>query len=142
MPFLLDTNACIALINGSEKTVRDRFDQARAAGEAIYVSSIAEFELWYGVSKSARREHNTERLRAFFRGPLEVLPLDSEDAETAGAIRADLESRGRPIGPYDILIAGQALRRHLTLVTANQSEFSRIKDLDWMDWTEKNRRSR
>ena len=142
MPFLLDTNACIALINGAEKAVRDRFDEARAAGEAINVSSIAAFELWYGVSKSARRERNADRLRTFFRGPFEVLPLDSEDARAAGSIRADLESKGRPIGPYDILIAGQALRRRLTLVTANHAEFSRIKDLDWVDWTETSRRHR
>jgi len=142
MPFLLDTNACIALINGTEKAVRDRFNDACAANEPIGVSSIAEFELWYGVSKSARRERNADRLRTFFRGPLEVLPLDSEDAEVAGSIRAELESKGRPIGPYDILIAGQALRRRLTLVTANHAEFSRIKNLDWINWAETNRRRR
>jgi tRNA(fMet)-specific endonuclease VapC len=46
-----------------------------------------------------------------------------------------LESRGTPIGPYDLLIAGQALQRGLTVVTANTSEFSRVSGLGWVDWT-------
>jgi tRNA(fMet)-specific endonuclease VapC len=139
MSFLLDTNVCIALINAKEHVVRDNFDSARATAKSIHVSSIAEFELWYGVGKSVQRERNAERLRTFFRGPLQVLDFDSEDAEAAGLIRATLEARGRPIGPYDLLIAAQALRRHLTLVTANHAEFSRIKELEWIDWTKARR---
>ena len=139
MSFLLDTNACIALINRTQNAVRQRFDEARAEGHSIHVSSIAEFELWYGVGKSSRREHNSERLRTFFRGPFEILTFDSGDAEAAGLLRSNLESRGRPIGPYDLLMAGQALRRGLTLVTANHSEFSRVKYLDWVDWTKPRR---
>jgi len=49
-------------------------------------------------------------------------------------IRADLESIGKPIGAYDLLIAGQAIRNKLTLITANLSEFARIKELAWADW--------
>jgi tRNA(fMet)-specific endonuclease VapC len=135
MPFLLDTNACIALINGRDRVVREHFDVERTAHQAIHISSIAEFELWSGVAKSARRERNAERLRAFFKGPLERLDFDSGDAETAGLVRASLESKGQPIGPFDLLIAAQAVRRRLTLVTANHAEFSRIRDLDWVDWT-------
>jgi tRNA(fMet)-specific endonuclease VapC len=136
VPFLLDTNACIAVINGKPIAIRNRFDEARAAGESLRVSSVTEYELWYGVGKSAHRERNTERLRTFLRGPFGILQFDSDDAESAGMIRAALEANGRPIGPYDLMIAGQALRRRLTLVTANHAEFSRIKDLDWVDWTE------
>jgi predicted nucleic acid-binding protein len=55
--------------------------------------------------------------------------------DSSGAVRANLELMGKPIGAYDILIAGQALRHGLTLVTANASEFSRVKGLDWQDWT-------
>ena len=50
------------------------------------------------------------------------------------SIRAALEASGKPIGAYDLLIAGQALARQLTLVTANVSEFSRVKGLSWQDW--------
>jgi tRNA(fMet)-specific endonuclease VapC len=63
-----------------------------------------------------------------------VLPFESEDAEVAGEIRADLERTGKPIGAYDLLIAGQAIRNKVTLVTANVSEFARVKGLLWDDW--------
>jgi tRNA(fMet)-specific endonuclease VapC len=63
-----------------------------------------------------------------------VLELDKEDARQAGAIRALLDSRGTPIGPYDVLIAGQAVARNLTLVTHNTQEFGRIPGLRFEDW--------
>jgi tRNA(fMet)-specific endonuclease VapC len=132
--YLLDTNTCIALINGKPPSVRVKFQTATAKGAKAFVSSVAAFELWYGVAKSSRQEYNRERLETFFAGPLHPLLFDSEDAEIAGAIRADLEAIGKPIGAYDLLIAGQAMRNKLTLVTANSSEFARIKGLTWTDW--------
>jgi tRNA(fMet)-specific endonuclease VapC len=84
--------------------------------------------------KGARRGANEQRLETFFAGPLELLPFDDDDARAAGEIRATLEAVGRPIGAYDLLIAGQALRRGMTLVTANVSEFSRVAGLRWEDW--------
>jgi tRNA(fMet)-specific endonuclease VapC len=132
--YLLDTNACIALINGKPASVRTKFQTATDKGAKIFVSSIAAFELWYGVAKSSRREFNRKRLEAFFAGPLYLLPFANEDGEIAGAIRADLEANGKPIGAYDLLIAGQAMRNKLTLVTANLLEFARIKALIWTDW--------
>ena len=134
MNYLLDTYTCIALINGKPPSVRAKFQTATAKGAKAFVSSTATFELWYGVAKSSRREYNRERLETFFAGPLHPLLFDSEDAEIAGAIRADLEASGKPIGAYDLLIAGQAMRNKLTLVTANSSEFARIKGLTWTDW--------
>lgn len=133
MNYLLDTNTCIALINGTPASVRSRFQKVAAGGE-VYVSSIVTFELWYGVAKSARPELNAQRLETFLSGPVIELPFDDEDARAAGSIRAALEVSGKPIGAYDLLIAGQALGRHLTLVTANVSEFSRVKGLSWQDW--------
>jgi tRNA(fMet)-specific endonuclease VapC len=132
--YLLDTNACIALINGEPSSVRAKFQSVTRAGEWVYVSSIARFELWYGIAKSSRPEHNRKRVELLFAGPIQPLSFDDEDAEVAGDIRANLESVGKPIGPYDLLIAAQARRNDLTLVTANSSEFSRIKALSWMDW--------
>jgi predicted nucleic acid-binding protein len=64
--YLLDTNACIALINGKPPSVRARFQTATDKGAKVFVSSIAAFELWYGVAKSSRREFNKKRLEAFF----------------------------------------------------------------------------
>jgi tRNA(fMet)-specific endonuclease VapC len=132
--YLLDTNACIALINGTSPAVRSRFQRAVSGGAQIYVSSVATFELWYGVAKSVHRTLNTQQLEAFLAGPITLLPLEDEDARIAGLTRAVLQASGTPIGAYDVLIAGQALARELTLVTANVSEFSRVKGLAWQDW--------
>ena len=134
MKYLLDTNACIALINRTSAAVRSHSQKALNGGERIYVSSIVTFELWYGVAKSVRQAHNARQLEAFLAGPIILLPLDHEDAKAAGSIRAALQASGTPIGAYDVLIAGQALARQLTLVTANVSEFSRVKGLTWQDW--------
>ncbi len=134
MDYLLDTNACIALINGSPVSVRKRLQKAATAGVQVFVSSVALFELWYGVAKSSRQEFNTKRVETFMAGPILLLPFDKEDARIAGSVRAALETSGKPIGAYDVLIAGQALKRPLTLVTANVSEFSRVKGLVWQDW--------
>ena len=134
MDYLLDTNACIALINGHPPTVRARLQKA-AASAHVLVSSIASFELWYGVSKSTRQDFNRKRLEAFLSGPILILPFEDADSRAAGAIRAALESAGKPIGAYDLLMAGQALRHQLTLVTSNVSEFSRVKGLHWQDWS-------
>ena len=65
MDYLLDTNACIALINGQPATVRARLHKATAGGDHVLVSSIAVFELWYGVGKSTRQEFNCKRLETF-----------------------------------------------------------------------------
>jgi tRNA(fMet)-specific endonuclease VapC len=132
--YLLDTNACVALINRTSVAVRSRFQKALSGGSQIYVSSVVAFELWYGVAKSVHRAFNTQRLEAFLAGPISMLPLDDEDARAAGLIRAVLQASGTPIGAYDLLIAGQALARQLTLVTVNVTEFSRVKGLSWQDW--------
>jgi tRNA(fMet)-specific endonuclease VapC len=132
--YLLDTNACIALMNGAPAAVRSRFEEAIRGSLRVYISSIVAFELWYGIAKSTRTEVNTRRLETFLSGAAVALPFDNEDSRAAGSIRAVLEAAGTPIGAYDYLIAGQASARQLTLVTANVSEFSRVKGLKWQDW--------
>ncbi|HEU5233436.1 MAG TPA: type II toxin-antitoxin system VapC family toxin [Terriglobales bacterium] len=135
MNYLLDTNVCIALLNEQDEEVRKKFEQAIQSGHTIHVSAIVLFELWYGVGKGSRTERNRNMLLKFLSPSLSAVSFDAEDAEIAGMQRAALEKVGRPIGPYDLLIAGQALRRNWTLVTANVSEFSRIKGLTWEDWS-------
>lgn len=134
MTYLLDTNACVALINGTPKEVRRRFRRAVARDTTMLLSSVVAFELWYGVAKSQRREANTDRLNAFLAGPLEWIDFDEGDAREAGTVRAELERAGTPIGAYDVLIAGQARRRRVTLVTSNGREFDRVTGLKWDDW--------
>jgi tRNA(fMet)-specific endonuclease VapC len=132
--YLLDTNACIAVINGKPQPVRVRLQREFEAQARVFVPDVVAFELWYGVAKSARAAANAQLLTTFLAGPLELLAFDDEDAKIAGAVRASLEAAGKPIGAYDLLIAGQALRHKLTLVTANSREFGRVKGLEWEDW--------
>jgi tRNA(fMet)-specific endonuclease VapC len=133
--YLLDTNVCIALINGTSTKVRARYGQAVRDGSALATSSVVLHELWYGVAKSASVDRNARRLREFLARDLETLDFTEQDAQTAGKIRADLERKGTRIGEYDTLIAGQALARSLILVTANVGEFARVKGLIVNDWS-------
>ena len=112
-----------------QECVRSTTLQARARGGVVH-------ELWYGVAKSKKREFNTERVRAFLSGPIHLIHFDDADARAAGEVRALLEHEKRPIGAYDSLIAGQAVRRGFTLVTANVREFERVDGLVWEDWTD------
>ena len=86
--YSLDTNVCIALINGSSVPVRKRFKEAIAEGSVVCVSSVAVHELWYGVAKSQKREYNTERVQAFLSGPIHVIEFDDADGRAAGEVRA------------------------------------------------------
>jgi tRNA(fMet)-specific endonuclease VapC len=132
--YLLDTNACIAVINGKPASVRTRLQREFDAGARVLVSPIVAFELWYSVAKSARQQANAKLLATFFAGPLSMLAFDEEDAKVAGKLRAEIEAAGKPIGAYDLLIAAQAMRHELILVTANAREFGRINQLRWQDW--------
>ena len=135
MNYLLDTNAVVALLRNKPARVRERYREADASGDYFALSSVVLFELWYGVAKSSRVQENTERLRVLLSGDFDLLDFDDEDARIAGQVRAVLEKAGTQIGAYDLMIAGQALRRGLTVVTANTSEFSRVAGLSWQDWT-------
>lgn len=134
MTYLLDTNAVVALLKNQPPIVRDRLREAVAARVDVTLSSIVLFELWYGVARSLRRRENAERLEIFLSGSITTVPFDEDDAKIAGELRARLEASGRPISPYDLLIAAQALRTGATLVTANVREFSRVEGLAWRDW--------
>jgi tRNA(fMet)-specific endonuclease VapC len=133
--YLLDTNVCIALLNESSPPIETRVLKELMAKSILSVSSVSAFELWYGVAKSARRSSSTQKLTEFLGSWINILFLDDGDARIAGELRADMDAIGRPIGQYDLLIAGQALRHRMTLVTANVREFGRIKTLLWEDWS-------
>lgn len=89
-------------------------------------------ELYFGAYKSARVESNLAKLATLrFR----VLQYTREDAREAARLRALLRASGTPIGPYDVLIAGQALQNGLTVITANVREFARVPGLRCEDWS-------
>jgi tRNA(fMet)-specific endonuclease VapC len=126
--YLLDTNAVIALLKGDARLLT-RLRQHRPGDFAI--PAIAAHELFYGAFKGHRVEDNLARVEAL---RLAVLEFDREDARRAGALRAHLAVAGTQIGPYDVLIAGQALARDLTLITHNVREFARAPGLLIEDW--------
>jgi tRNA(fMet)-specific endonuclease VapC len=132
MSWLLDTNAVIALVTRRSEAMLRRVEAVEPGTLAI--SFIVAHELYFGAYRSQKIEFNLETLRLLF-ADLVVLDLDQEDARAAGEIRATLARQGTPIGPYDVLVAGQARARSLTLVTNNLAEFRRVDGLRIEDWT-------
>lgn len=128
MKYLLDANAIIALMKGNDAfltRLRNHSPQDFA------VPAIVAHELFYGAYKSMRKDENLARLDAL---QFQILEFAQDDARKAGEIRAQLNAAGTPIGPYDVLIAGQALARGLTLITHKTREFGRIAALKIEDW--------
>lgn len=130
--WLLDTNAVVAMLTGRSELLAARV-QAETTG-TVGISSIVAHELYFGAYRSQRVEFNLETLRLLFQD-FAMLDFDREDARMTGLIRATLAREGRPIGPYDVQIAGQALARDLTLISNNVGEFQRINGLKLQDWT-------
>ena len=130
----LDTNIVISILSGRIPSLRHRLEEQLRTGTKVVMPAVALFEMRYGIAKSNRREHSERLLERFLSLGIDVIPFDAEDAVHAGDIRAHLESKGAPIGPYDCLIAAQARRRGATLVTANGREFARVPGLMVADW--------
>jgi tRNA(fMet)-specific endonuclease VapC len=126
--YLLDANAVIGLLGGNAGLLAKVHQHVP---EDFGVSAIAAHELFYGAYKSQRRAQNLARIDGL---QFVVLEFDQEDARQTGEVRAALAAAGTPIGPYDVLIAGQARARGLILVTHNTGEFSRVGGLDVEDW--------
>ena len=132
MKYLIDTNICIYIMNKLPAGVIKKFKQF-ALGD-VGISTITVSELQYGVAKSIHRKENQQRLEQFM-APLEILAYDEMAAKAYGDIRFHLEKYGQPIGPLDVLIAAHALSKNLILVTNNDKEFKRIKNLQVENWT-------
>lgn len=128
MRFLLDTNAVISLLEDNRSFIARVRDYLPSD---FGISAIVHHELCFGAYKSRRVAANLQNVHAL---QFEVVPISKTDAERAGEIRAALQARGTPIGPYDVLIAGQAVARSLTLITHNVAEFSRVDGLVFEDW--------
>ncbi|TVR45812.1 MAG: type II toxin-antitoxin system VapC family toxin [Planctomycetota bacterium] len=131
MRYLLDTNLCIEVIRGRRHDIIDRFRAHRH--HSLCISAITYAELQYGCSKSSDPERHRHLLERF------LLPCTVEDFPVSaglwyGIVRSNLECRGCPIGPNDLLIAAHALASSSVLVTNNTREFARIPDLIVEDW--------
>ncbi|GIK61055.1 MAG: type II toxin-antitoxin system VapC family toxin [Ignavibacteriota bacterium] len=131
MKYLLDTNICIYIIKKKPESIIKIFSKIKLGDVAISAITIA--ELYFGLAKSSKPNENTIALQEFLQ-PLVTLDFNSDDAVVYGRIRAELEANGQMIGAMDLLIAAIALSRELILVTNNEKEFSRIKDLKLENW--------
>jgi tRNA(fMet)-specific endonuclease VapC len=130
MKFLLDTNICIYIINEKPKQILRKFEQYPVIEFGI--SSITHAELQYGIEKSKNK--NQDALDEFLL-PLTILPFHGKRLVTCyGEIRVSLESKGKTIGPFDMLIAAHALSLDLTIISNNIKEFSRIPNLKCENW--------
>ena len=131
MAVLLDTNVCIHFLKNVYPQLTEKL--LSHDPDELLISSITVFELEYGAEKSNWGERAKEQL-AMFLAPFNILPYTAGDAVVAGKLRRFLELQGRPIGPYDLQIAAQALSRKLPVITHNPGEFSRVPNLRVEDW--------
>lgn len=129
--YLLDSNACIRLLNNSSVALVSRLQ--RQSPSTLFLCAIVKAELLYGAYHSAQVASNLRLLHRFFK-PFVSLPFDDSCVEKYGRIRSDLARAGTPIGPYDLMIAATAVSHNLILVTHNTREFSRVVGLRLEDW--------
>ena len=127
---MLDTNICIYVINESDDSVRERFEEH---APEICISSITYAELCYGVVNSTHIERNTRELDVF-RLDLEILPFGEDAGMHYAEIRRTLRQRGTPIGANDLLLAAHARSVGAILVTNNRNEFDRVPELRVENW--------
>lgn len=132
--FCLDTNVVIFALNKRKPQIAERLATELKAGAALMIPAAAIFELSYGIAKSKRPQQARALLEEFLSAGFELPAFDVDDAREGGDIRAFLEERGTPIGPFDYLIAAQARRRGAVLVTTNRREFDRVPNLMVTDW--------
>lgn len=133
MKYLLDTNTCIRHLNRRSETIVRML--ASLPAEEIAVCSVVKAELFYGGRPSNQPERTLARQRMFL-DRFVSLPFDDRAADAYGVIRAQLEAKGTPIGPNDLMIAAIAAANDLILVTNNTREFSRVPGLQIVDWQE------
>ena len=132
MNYLLDTNICIYIIRKKPPVVLKRVKSKQPGQIAISTITLAELE--YGITRSRYPDRNRVALLELLI-PFTILDFDQAASVEYGRIRSSLETRGKPIGPMDLLLAAQATSHGLVLVTNNEKEFKRVKGLRIENWT-------
>ncbi|WP_337880304.1 tRNA(fMet)-specific endonuclease VapC [Rheinheimera sp.] len=130
LKYMLDTNIAVYTIKNKPLEVREAF---KAHDGQLCISSITLMELIYGAEESAAVARNLRDIEGFA-ARLEVLPYDNAAAAYTGQLRAELKKAGRPISPYDEMIAGHARALGLILVTNNTRQFEQVPGLRLDNW--------
>jgi tRNA(fMet)-specific endonuclease VapC len=128
--YVLDTNTLIYFFKGVGEVPQRML---AVSPDDIGIPAVVLYELSYGIAKSNSPEKRRQQM-AEICSFVHLLPFGVKEANFAAIIRAKLEKEVRPIGPYDLLIAGTALARNGVLVTNNTKEFSRIAELTTENW--------
>ncbi len=128
--YVLDTNTLIYFFKGVTNVVDNFLDKTP---NEIGVPAIVLYELEVGIAKSNSPRKRIKQLEEIT-SLIKVLPFTEKEARVSAQIRATLEIKGTPIGPYDLLIGGTARAHRATLVTNNIKEFGRIEKLQVEDW--------
>jgi len=127
---MLDTNTLIYFFKGMGEVEENLFTHSP---KDIFIPSIVIYELQVGIAKSNNPQKREKQLATLLE-QVNVIDFGEREAKVSALIRADLEKKGTPIGPIDILIAGSAKAHNLTLVTHNTKEFMRVEGLALKDW--------
>ena len=134
--YYLDTNTCVYFLNGTYKSILEELKLNKP--EDIKIPALVKAELLLGVEKSIKRELN-ERIFNKFLEPFEVISFDDESSIVYAKIRANLEKKGRIIGPNDLIIAATVMAHKGILITHNTKEFKQISGLEIEDWVIENK---
>lgn len=128
--FALDTNTLVYFFKGRGRVADNLL--ARSPTE-IAIPAVVAYEIETGIARSSAQEARRRQLDELL-ALVALWPFDQPELVRAASIRAELESRGQPIGPLDTLIAATALANRATLVTHNIREFERVPGLVVEDW--------
>jgi len=131
MKYLLDTCVISDFIKGQPDVLyRLKSEQPKD----LVISSVTLMEIKYGLALNPARAKKISSIIHALLETIHIIPYEQKDADATATIRAHLKNEGKPIGPYDVMIAGCALSHHLTMVTSNMKEFNRVAGLSLEDW--------
>jgi tRNA(fMet)-specific endonuclease VapC len=130
LKYMLDTNILIYTIKNRPEAAREAFKKHQ---DQICISAVTWGELVYGAERSSQTERNLGDIEGLA-ARVEIAAFDDQAAIHFGQLRAELYKAGKPIGPYDMMIAGHARSLGLILVTNNVGEFERVPGLRLENW--------
>ena len=134
MIYLPDTNVFSRYLRGEDEAIRAKME---ANLRFCRLSSVVLSELEYGAAKRPDLPVLRRRLARLREIIADEADYACADAMVYGVVRAHLarlKPNAQPIGPYDLMLAAQALRLGAVLVTHNTAEFQRVPHLTLEDW--------
>ncbi len=130
--YFLDTNTCMYYLAGRSESIKARL--LKTPPQRIGIPSIVKAELILGACMSDKKATNLEKVELFL-SPFDIVPFTDGMTYAYAEIRRDLERKGTPIGPNDLIIASIVKASDGTIVTNNEAEFRRVKGLKVENWS-------